>query len=131
MYIDLIAIILSVVSAMVLGALWYSPLMFGKMWMKYMDISAAHLGKAKEKGTAHLYALNFVFAIARAIVIYILFIAGFELLSVFAIWIGFSLSVYADAVLWEGKPWKIFFINAGYGLVSSAFTFEILRIFLA
>ncbi len=32
-------------------------------------------------------------------------------------WIGFIAPVTMGSVLWEGKPWKLWMINAGYYLV--------------
>ena len=33
-------------------------------------------------------------------------------------WLGFVMPVTLGIVLWEGKSWKLFGINAGYYLVS-------------
>ena len=32
-------------------------------------------------------------------------------------WLGFVVPVTVGSVLWDGKPWKLWFINAGYYLV--------------
>ena len=33
-------------------------------------------------------------------------------------WLGFVAPVTMGAVLWEGKPWGLWFLNAGYQLVN-------------
>jgi hypothetical protein len=33
-------------------------------------------------------------------------------------WLGFVAPVSLGAVLWDGKPWKLWFINAGYFLAT-------------
>ncbi len=123
-------LIIATVVTILIGSLWYSPLMFGKQWMHMMGFTAEHMEKAKQKRMAPTYAWAFVFSLVHVFLVYILFLSGFELVGVFAIWVGFSLPIFSNAVLWEGKPWKFFFIQAGCSLVSTAFVFEILRIFL-
>jgi hypothetical protein len=36
----------------------------------------------------------------------------------FWVWLGFFAPLQSDEVLWGGKPWKLFFINTSYRLVS-------------
>ena len=38
----------------------------------------------------------------------------------FWIWLGFIATVQIGIVLWEGKPWKLYFLNAAYWLVNLA-----------
>lgn len=127
--IHIISIILATVSSMVLGMLWYSDLMFGKKWRHLMGISCEDMEKGKNKKMTGIFAQSFLFTLGQAFIVYILFVSGFELLGIFAIWIGFSLPIFANSVLWEGKPWKLFSINATYSLASLALTFEVFRIF--
>ena len=57
-------ILAATVVQFVLGALWYSPLMFGKIWMQVMEMgnkSKEELAKL-QKEMAPFYALQFVLA---------------------------------------------------------------------
>ena len=33
-------------------------------------------------------------------------------------WLGFFVTTQAGSVLWEGKPWKLYFLNIAYSLVN-------------
>ncbi len=54
--INYLAVIVSAVAYLVLGALWYSPALFGTAWMK-------GIGKTKEQVAADSSPLNWVFAL--------------------------------------------------------------------
>ena len=53
--VNLLAVLVSGVAAMVIGALWYSPLLFGKLWMNGMGFTEAKMKEMKEKGMAASY----------------------------------------------------------------------------
>ncbi len=40
------AVLVAAVVSMVIGALWYSPVLFGKLWMKYSGLSDKKLAEA-------------------------------------------------------------------------------------
>ena len=48
------------------------------------------------------------------------------LMAAFLIWIGFVATVQIGPVLWENKPWKLFFLNTAYNLASLAVMASIL-----
>jgi fluoride ion exporter CrcB/FEX len=50
------AVLVAAVVYMILGALWYSPALFGKIWMK-------GIGKTKEQVKADAWAGNYIIAI--------------------------------------------------------------------
>jgi len=50
------AVVVAAVVYMILGALWYSPALFGKAWMK-------GIGKTKEQVNANASAVNYIIAI--------------------------------------------------------------------
>ena len=56
-------------------------------------------------------------------------IAG-ALAAAFWIWLGFVATVILGGVLWEGKPWKLYFLNAAYYLVNLAVIAVILALWV-
>ena len=117
------AILVSAVSSFILGLLWYSPLLFGKPWMKMMGFTQQHMEEAKKKGMARLYIGNFV---TTLIMVYILshFVDYAQAKTItdglqlgLWVWLGFIATLLFGSILWEGKPFKLFLINAGYRLV--------------
>ena len=47
--VNYLAVLVAAIVNMVVGALWYSPLLFGKAWMKLTGFNKKQLKKAKEK----------------------------------------------------------------------------------
>lgn len=121
--INYLAVLAAGVSNMILGALWYGPL-FGKMWMRLMGLSDQRLNELKTRGMGKLYASAFIMALVMAFVL-AHFAFVWEAISVhdalqlaFWTWLGFIVTTMINPVLWEGKSWKLYFINIGYQLVA-------------
>lgn len=119
-----LAVLAAAIVSMVIGALWYSPLLFGKAWMKLMGFSAKDMEKAKKKGMGKLYFYNFIAALVLACVLaWFIGVSGASGLSegiivAFWVWLGFIVSILIGGVLWEGRPFSLFLINISYWLVN-------------
>lgn len=101
------------VGAMVLGGLWYSPMLFGTAWQRL-------LGPAEQpvRSAAVIYGCSFVLILLGALVF-----AGFigpEPGLAFALGAGLSAGLaWAAGSLWivylfENRPLKLGLINGGY-----------------
>ena len=112
------AVLAAGVVSMVIGYLWYGPL-FGKTWMK--------LSGMKEMGKKDMmmqsYVITFVGALVTAYVLSVfLRLTGSTTLSaalpvaVWA-WLGFQATQLLGSVLWEGKSWNLYLLNAAQKLV--------------
>lgn len=119
------ALLVSAIVMMALGALWYGPL-FGKQWAGMMGFNMSDpeaVKRMKEKAKPG-YAITFVASLVMLYVLtHILDYAGAETAAEGAkgalwIWLGFFAPTMLGSVLWEGKPWKLYFINTSYHLVS-------------
>lgn len=121
------AVLVAAASSIVLGFLWYGPF-FGKPWMKLMGFTKESMDAANKKGMEKAYALMVIgsllmaYVMAHAIVFGIAYTgitgASGGMTGAFYYWIGFAVPLLMDNQLWEGKPWKLFWINASYRLVS-------------
>lgn len=122
--INSLAVLLSGISAMVIGGFWYSPMAFGKKWAELTGMTAEKMAEAKAKGMAKSYAINFVAALIMAYVLahfveYLhTYTTGVALQLAFWAWLGFQTTIGIGQVLWEGKTWKLYFINCAYQFVS-------------
>ncbi len=116
------SVLAAAVSNIVIGSLWYGPL-FGKEWMKMMGVGKQGSNKNK---IMPMQAMAFGF-IAALVMSYVLahfvvyaqavnFVDGMQ--TGFWIWLGFIATLLIGSVLWEGKPIKLFFLNAAHWLVS-------------
>ena len=117
------AVVVAAAVEMVIGMLWYSPALFGNMWMKEAGRTPADM-EAGKKHMPKLMAMAAVGALVMSYVLaHVLDLIGVELVkdavsTAFWIWLGFVATVHLHSVLWDGKSWKYFAINAGYSLVS-------------
>ncbi len=116
MTVNYLAVLIAAILNMALGALWYSPALFGKSWMA--------LTQKRMAGSQRAYALTFVgsllmaYAVAR-IVWYAQahsVIAG-ALIGLLT-WIGFVATTHASNYLFEGKSFSLYSLNTGYHLVA-------------
>jgi hypothetical protein len=126
--INLIAVVLAAVANMVVGMLWYGPL-FGKKWQALMGFTPESM-KSMKMTAAQAIAGGCVTAFIMAYVLaHDAFVWGaffgtsvapsvFALQLAFWIWLGYVATTQIGAVLWEGRPWKLFVLNAGNSLVS-------------
>lgn len=121
--INYLAVFVTTIISMGIGALWYSPLLFGKLWMKLTGITTQDMDKAKKKGMAKNYIIGFV---STLLMIYILshFVDYTEAktpiqgaLTGFWLWLGFIATTSINTVLWEGKPLKLYILNNAHILV--------------
>jgi Protein of unknown function (DUF1761) len=124
MGVNLWAVLASAVATMVIGFVWYSPVMFAKPWMKLMGIDPNDKAKLAElqKGAGAMYTLSMVASILSAAVLAkLLGIATinsplYGLKLGFAVWLGFVTTVQMTGALFTKQPAKLYAINTGYQL---------------
>jgi dipeptide/tripeptide permease len=124
--VNYLSVLLAAVVSMVLGFLWYGPIL-GKPWMKEKGLTPEKLKKA-QKEMGKLYGLSFVVSLVTGYVLFhimTLSIAYFNypqlhtgLISAFWVWLGFMMPVQLTATIFGEKNWKLFGIDTGYQLVS-------------
>ncbi len=121
------AILASAVFMMVLGALWYGPL-FGKQWASLMGLKLPEqMDENMKREMMKSYALMAIGALLMSFVFSHILVFAKAYLGTSGVsaglqagfwnWLGFIAPLTLGPVLWEGKPWKLWFINAGYYLV--------------
>ena len=111
-----VAVIVSAIIGVIIGATWYSPALFGSTWMKLAGIKLTpqQIKAAKKKGMGKSFALQFLGSLVMAFVLSALVnwvdaqTFGEGAAVAFWIWIGFILPVYLPSVLWEGKSWQLY-----------------------
>lgn len=118
---NFISILLGALASMVVGMLWYGPL-FGKSWMKLMGFSGESMknmkmtpAKAMSLGYLSNVLMGFVVAYFAA-VLGVVDANGALSLTIW-FWLGFIATVMLGMVLWEGRSWKLYFLNIGYQFV--------------
>ena len=124
--VNYLAVLVAGIVAMGIGALWYSPILFGKLWMRLSGHTPESIDATKAKGMGVSYTIAFVL---QLLVAYILahFIALQNITSVsgalslvFWAWLGFIFPVLANTALWDRKPWSLVALNSFHHLVTLA-----------
>lgn len=122
--INLLAVLVSAIASMIIGAFWYSPLLFGKIWMELMKIDKKKLAEMKKKGVGKSYVIAFIGALITSYVLgYFIDYVGATGISqgtrtAFLLWLGFVVPTLLNSILWEGKPVKLYLLNISHHLVS-------------
>ncbi len=117
--INYLAVIVAALSSFMVGWIWYGPL-FGKTWMRLHGFSKDDL----TEGTLSMPVIMVVNYIATALAaLAIAMFIGPEADAGFGIFAGLMIAVFwigtsrLNDVLYERKPWGLFFINVGYAVV--------------
>lgn len=114
------AVLVAAVINMILGAFWYSPILFAKPWMKLIGKKEEDL---KKGNMPLLYGSSFasylIMSYVLAHVIYYsqatTFLEG--MVTGFWMWLGFVVTTSGVNSLFEGKHMQLTAINLGYPLV--------------
>jgi Protein of unknown function (DUF1761) len=120
-----LAILVAGLSTMVVGFLWYSPLLFAKPWMREMGYDPndkARMGEMKKRAGA-AYGGSFVASLLSAFTL-ALILHGLRaedlhtgVMLGFHVWLGFVATVQFTGALFAKQSMKLFAINTGYQLV--------------
>jgi hypothetical protein len=135
--VNYLAIVIAAAANFVLGFMWYGPL-FGRPWRAMMGISNSNMNKPD--GMWKMFSIQLIGALLMAYVLWhsLVFAATYTnttgmaagLMVGFWSWLGFVAPVSVGSVLWENKPWKLWFINTGYYLAALLIMGVILASFL-
>jgi len=114
-----LAIVVVAIINNILGAIWYSSMIFGKAWAKACKIE---MGK-KKAGAKHFLG-GFLMSLVMAVVV-ACFVIKLDMTMAsegvklgFLLWLGFIATSQFCGVIWAKKPLKVYFIDAGFYLAS-------------
>lgn len=106
-----------------IGAIWYSPMLFGKLWMAESGISEEKRSKMDKGHTIGIFVATFFLSLIMAFISSQLVsltnsnsISSGCLLGLL-LWIGFIAVSMGINNLYEDKSFKFYLINAGYFLL--------------
>jgi hypothetical protein len=109
-------VLVAAVVAFAIGALWYSPILFGKEWMALTKTSDSDMS-AKASGMWKSYIVHFIATIISFCVLAFI-VASTSVSSAsdgaflgFFTWLGFVAPIGVSELLWERKPMKLILIN--------------------
>jgi len=124
MDVNLWAVLAAAVATMVIGFLWYSPMLFARPWMVLMGfdpndkakLAELQKGAGKSYGLAFLASLVMAFVLGKIIAVTTVNTAVYGMKVGFAVWLGFVTTVQFTDMLF-GRPSRLYLINTSYQLV--------------
>lgn len=114
-----IGVVVATIAGMVIGALWYSKVLFGTPWMKLVGKSESDL----KKGAMQAYLVAAVSAFVMACVLGIIIknadatnlMAG--TMMGFWVWLGFVVTTSGVNGIFSGRQKNLYLIEVGHHLV--------------
>lgn len=121
--VNYLAVLLAAIVYFVIGAIWYSPYIFGDRWMKHEESIPNEPPQHYLLHRIGSYLGEFIISliIAYVLTLFIQISQAEEIVEGVSValwaWIGFIATTHFSAVLWGRKTVKSFFIHAGFMLV--------------
>jgi hypothetical protein len=132
--VNVLAVLIAAVLTFVLGAVWYSPVLFAKQWMAAQGYTPEKLEEMKRKGVTRAYAVSVLCYLVTAYVVALL--ASYTnsttlaqgLWLGFLSWLGFAATIGFTGNLFSEKPLAAWVIDAGYQLAYLVFMGALLSV---
>ena len=118
--INMVAVLVCTIISLILGILWYSPVLFGKSWMKAVRLRQDDI---KPKDAIKGYLTSLVTALIQSLVIAIIILNTGTRSLIQGLYIGTAVGagIVATTIFtndaYEDRPLILSLINAGYRLV--------------
>jgi hypothetical protein len=120
--VNVLAVVVAAVLTFVLGAFWYSPVLFAKQWMHAQGYTPEKIDEMKKRGMTRAYVVSVLCYLVMAYVVALL--ASYTnsttvaqgLWLGFLAWLGFAATIGLTANLFSEKPIAAWVIDAGYQL---------------
>jgi hypothetical protein len=123
MTVAFVPVLLAGIASVLIGWLWFSPYLFGNLWMRLTNLSPEQV----ERGKKCMWLMAILGLIGSMLIAYVMSYFGIAWqvydwvgavnLGIWS-WIGFAAPVMLGQILWEQKPVRLYLINACYWLVS-------------
>jgi Protein of unknown function (DUF1761) len=120
--IHLTAVLVSAIVVFVLGGLWYSPLLFGKVWVRLNGYTPERI-EAMRTGVGRAYGVSFVCYLVMALVLSLLIGATETVTALGGLrlgalcWLGFAATIGLTANMFSERPLQAYLLDASYQLV--------------
>ncbi len=123
---NFLIIFISAFIPLIVGALWYSRSLFGKLWMRAQNLTPEDQERMSRQSMLSKMAISYVayllMAYALSILVQYLVIASLVPALVLGslVWLGFVIPVGISNTVWSPleKAWTLFWVNTSYMLVS-------------
>lgn len=116
MEINIVAVVIAGVLSMVLGFLWYGPMLFANAWMKEIGLTPEKIGSGPGIGYALTFVAALVSAAVTSLLVHRLGITKVEDGAFFGVLVavGYMGTTFASNYIFGQKSMKLYLIDAGY-----------------
>lgn len=117
------AVVVAWLINIIVGAFWYSPAGFAKIWEKHTGINLLKIPEKKATKIIVSVALSAVFqALTLAVIIHSLHVttATNGLLVGLVLWFGLTTATTVGVTLYSNRSWKFLWLNSSYFLLVMA-----------
>ncbi len=130
-HINWLAVLVATLAYFMLGAIWYSKILFGSKWavLVKLDVKDPDLKKGMGKMMTGSFLLMLITTIGLAIIIRIV---NFDSQLIYGIKLGLLTGVFISSAavsinyVYENKPLSLYFINNGYHVLGHVIAATIL-----
>ena len=120
--VNILAVLVAALLTFVLGAFWYSPVLFARQWMAAQGYTPEKLQEMKKRGATRAYVVSVLCYVVMAYVLSLL--ASYTnsttlaqgLWLGFLSWLGFAATIGLAANMFSEKAIAAWVIDAGYQL---------------
>lgn len=122
--IDFYSVVIASAAAMMVGALWYSPLLFAKPWMALAGFTPEEMRNRRRIPMSVLYFVQFLallltnMVFARVLSALQAYTIPQALTVAVFIWLGFVAPILLWSILWERRPFILYLIHLGHYLLT-------------
>jgi len=116
-HINEVSVLVTTILAIAVGSIWYSPLLFGNMWMEAAGLKNTDLemsGKVVVRSLFGAFIANFLFILAIAQFVGIADASGISVWSVSSLLLLLLVASLSSAVIWEKRSFMYLVIHGGY-----------------
>jgi len=119
--VNYLAVFVCAIVSMIIGSVWYSPMLLGRTWMEEVDKSEDELKKEfnplKTYGIAFLSNLFIAFSLAQLMAHSNATTVAAGIRLAFLCWFGFIVAPMVINSLFEGKSFKLLLVDSGHHLI--------------
>lgn len=116
--VNFFAVLIAALSSFALGGIWYSPLLFQRIWMEACGLTELDLKAINPKRVfIGSFLLSFFIALSLSLFVGPTPSLGVSVGAAFIIGVCWVSSAYGITYLFEQRPLKLFLVNSGYHIL--------------
>lgn len=115
--INIVAVLGTTCFMMASATVWYSPMMFGKRWLKEMNVTEDEVERSRQNIFTHLTLLGIAYAVVLTTISFLIYhfnSANLQLIHLGVAFAAIPVAVLGNTTLLENRSRVYFLINAGF-----------------